>query len=62
MDTLSDMEDDEDGEDDEDQDAEDVDGLSARYKQALADSGGSETTANDDHSFARYLKASQMNM
>jgi hypothetical protein len=62
MDTLSDMEDDEDGEDDEDQDAEDVDSLSARYKQALADSGGSETTANDDHSFARYLKASQMNM
>lgn len=62
MDTLSDMEEDEDEGDGEAQDDEDTDGLSARYKQALADSGGSETAVNEDHSFARYLKASQMNM
>jgi len=60
MDTLSDMEDeseDEEGAADEDEDAE---GLSSRYKQALADSGGPSN--NDDHSFTRYLRASQMNM
>lgn len=62
MDTLSDMEDD-DTEDEEggaEEDADDPEGLNARYKQALADSGG--PASNDDHSFARYLRASQMNI
>jgi len=56
MDTLSDMED-----DDEEDDAErDEDGLSARYKQALeGETGG---PSNDDHSFTRYLRTSQMNL
>lgn len=60
LDTLSDMEDDSDeaGEGAEDDDAA---GLSARYKQALDESGGS-SNQNDDYSFARYLKASQMQM
>jgi GTPase SAR1 family protein len=62
MDTLSDMEDDEEGEDGSEEGGDDADGLSARYKKALADSGGPETAGNDDHSFARYIKASQMNM
>lgn len=57
MDTLSDEEDSEDeggaGEGD------DEEGLSTRYKQALADAGG---PSNDNHSFTRYLRASQMNM
>jgi hypothetical protein len=60
MDTLSDMEDDaseEEGGADEDIPEE---GLSTRYKQALAESGGPSN--QDDHSFTRYLRASQMNM
>jgi hypothetical protein len=35
-------------------------GLGTRYKQALADAGGPSN--QDDHSFTRYLRASQMNM
>jgi len=62
MDTLSDMENEEEEEGgDEDEDGGETKGLSARYKQALADSGAPQT-ANDDHSLARYLRASQMNM
>jgi len=60
MDTLSDMEEDdseEEGGADEDEPEE---GLSTRYKQALAESGGPSN--QDDHSFTRYLRASQMNM
>jgi len=62
MDTLSDMEDDqEDGEDaDEEKQDGDEDGLNSRYKQALAMSG--ESSKADDYSFARYLRASQMNL
>jgi GTPase SAR1 family protein len=56
MDTLSDME-----EDDVNEDEEGDENLAARYKQALADSGGAKPE-NDDYSFARYLKASQMKM
>jgi Fe2+ transport system protein B len=58
MDTLSDMEDEEDEE--EAGEGDDVDGLTARYKEALEETGGSST--NDDHSFTRYLRASQMKM
>ena len=56
MDTLSDIEDDpEDGDDDE--------GLQSRYKQALGESGGhDEGSKNEDYSFARYIKKSQMGM
>ena len=54
MDTLSDMEDDE----DEDDERDDEDGLSSRYKQALEEETGGPN--NDDHSFTRYLRASQM--
>lgn len=57
MDTLSDMDDDSD-EDGSGGDGDDVGGLGTRYKQALEESGG--VSNNDDHSFARYLKASQM--
>lgn len=62
MDTLSDMEDDTDEEaGEEDADAEHA--LSQRYKQALAESGGSKNAADtDDNSFTRYLRTSQMNM
>jgi len=61
MDTLSDMEEDdseEEGAADEDGPAEE--GLSTRYKQALAESG--VPSNQDDHSFTRYIRASQMNM
>jgi GTPase SAR1 family protein len=61
MDTLSDMEyDSDEEEDDAGKDEDDADGLTARYKKALEESGGSAT--NEDHSFTRYLRASQMNM
>lgn len=55
MDTLSDMEDS--GEDDHDG----GEGLTSRYKQALEDETGGPST-NDDHSFTRYLRTSQMNI
>ena len=58
MDTMSDME--EESEPEEGNDEEDGDGLSSRYKEALAGAGGPSN--NDDHSFTRYLRASQMNM
>jgi GTPase SAR1 family protein len=57
MDTLSDMEDDD---DEGDAVGEDEDDLSTRYKKALeVESGGPN---KGDHSFARYLKTSQMNL
>ena len=74
--TLSDLEDDEmedeagagmeeSGEDEEEEDDDGEDGqggLSDRYKKALAEEGGSKAgSANDEHSFTRYLRASQMN-
>jgi GTPase SAR1 family protein len=62
MDTLSDMEDDESEAADNDEDGDDPDGLNARYKKALADSGGSDRAGHDEHSFTRYIRASQMNM
>lgn len=68
--TLSDMEDDdmEDGmgdeddeEDNDDQDDEGESGLQDRYKKALEEEGGTMPGAsNDDHSFTRYLKASNI--
>jgi GTPase SAR1 family protein len=62
MDTLSDMEDEQedDEEDDEEKEGGDEDGLNSRYKQALEKSG--ESSKEEDYSFARYLRASQMNM
>jgi GPN-loop GTPase len=59
MDTLSDMEEDDSEEDGVGNEHED-EGLSTRYKQALADAGGPSN--QDNHSFTRYLRASQMNM
>jgi len=56
MDTLSDMESDE-GEDEE---KNDEDGLSTRYKEALDETEG--TSNEQDYSFTRYLRTSQMNM
>ncbi|KUJ07950.1 putative GTPase npa3 [Mollisia scopiformis] len=61
MDTLSDMEDEQDDEEDVDEEKEGgEDGLSSRYKQALAESG--ESSKEEDYSFARYLRTSQMNL
>ena len=60
MDTLSDMEDEEEEGNSEDA-GEDANGLSAKYQKALTQSAP-ESANRDDHSFARYLKASQMNM
>jgi GTPase SAR1 family protein len=59
MDTISDLEDssDEDGEG-----AEPKEGLSDRYKQALSDSTSPQPNQNDDNSFVRYLRTSQMGM
>jgi GTPase SAR1 family protein len=57
MDTLSDMDEDS---DEADAERDDADGLSSRYKQALEEETGGPT--NDDHSFTRYLRTSQMNM
>jgi GTPase SAR1 family protein len=60
MDTLSDMQDDS---DDETPDAErNDDGLTDRYKSALAETEGSRNPTGEDLSFARYLRASQMKM
>ena len=58
METLSDME--EDDSEEEGDVNEDEEGLSTRYKQALADAGGPSN--EDNHSFTRYLRASQMNI
>ena len=56
-----DDDDDDDDEDEEDGEAEDG-GLTRRYKEALAEEGGRKAgPSNDDHSFTRYLRASQMN-
>ena len=54
-------EDEVDGEDDDE--GEDADGgLAKRYKQALVAEGGSRGgPSNDDHSFTRYLRASNLN-
>lgn len=61
MDTLSDMEEEQEDEDDANEEKEGgEDGLSSRYKQALAESG--ESSKEEDYSFARYLRASQMNL
>jgi GTPase SAR1 family protein len=59
METISDIESED---DDADQDEDKEGGLNQRYKQALAESGGADSSTGDDHSFARYLKASQMGM
>jgi GPN-loop GTPase len=61
MDTISDLdENDDDDEDIDDAGREGDEGLAERYKRALLDSGapGSE----EDHGFARYVRASQMDM
>jgi GTPase SAR1 family protein len=59
MDTLSDMEDESEDEV-ADADRDDPDGLNTRYQQALADSEGPRQSTGDDHSFTRYIRASQM--
>lgn len=57
MDVISDIE------DSSEEDVErDEDGLTDRYKQALDESGGGSSNQNDDNSFARYLKTSQMGL
>ena len=59
-DTLSDMEDDV---DETPQDDDEDEGLTSRYKSALDESTGHEEgSKQDDHSFARYIKASQMGL
>ena len=61
MDMLSDLEDENDDEEaEEDVDGEGRDGLQQRYKQALEASGAPDP--GEDHSFARYIRASQMGM
>lgn len=74
IDTLSDLEDEsssepeaqmaEPDEDEVDEDEDDnANKLAERYKQALTDEGGSDGsrgTTSDEHSFTRYLRASQM--
>lgn len=60
MDTISDFDEEDDEEQDEDDgDDEGGDGLQQRYKQALDASGAPDP---EDHSFARYMRASQMGM
>ena len=67
-DTLSDLEDESDSEpesqlvepDNETDDEEADNPLSERYKRALNEEGASTGTAADEHSFTRYLRASQM--
>ena len=72
--TLSDMEDsdieaemtspDDDEDEDEDEKGEKGEdgGLTGRYKKALAEEGGGKAgPSGDDHSFTRYLRASQIN-
>ncbi|RFU36029.1 hypothetical protein B7463_g378, partial [Scytalidium lignicola] len=54
METLSDMED----EPDDDEEQGDNEGLTERYQQALEETGGS--SKEEDYSFTRYLRASQM--
>ncbi|KAH8652781.1 hypothetical protein BGZ60DRAFT_473534 [Tricladium varicosporioides] len=54
MDTISDLEDEPDEQD------EDGEGLTERYQHALAE--GNEENKNDEHSFTRYLRASQMGL
>ena len=58
MDTLSDMEDDS-GDEASEAGGDDPEGLNTRYKQALADTEGHRSSTGDDHSFTRYLRASQ---
>jgi len=60
MDTFSDMEDSDSDEGDGDDEKGDAEGLSTRYQAALASAGGPSNS--DDHSFARYLRTSQMNL
>ena len=54
--------DDDDNDDDEDANGDDEDGLEGRYQQALADQGGpsSKPSKDEDNSFARYLRASNI--
>lgn len=61
MDTLSDMEDDSADDEAGVGDEGDPEGLNTRYRQALADTEGPRQSTGDDHSFTRYLRASQMN-
>jgi hypothetical protein len=49
---------DESGAKEDDGEEDDSEGLSDKYKKALAESGGPSN--DDDHSFTRYLRASQM--
>ena len=47
--------------DDDDEDEDEQNGLEGRYQKALADRGGSGSKAsNDDNSFTRYLRASNI--
>lgn len=58
MDVISDLEDDS----DEDEERGDEEGLSDRYKEALRDSSTPSQSQNDDNSFARYLRTSQIGL
>lgn len=75
VDTLSDVEDDLEsdveaqmvGADDDEDDADEQErresessGLTKRYQEALVDEGTPNSKLSDDHSFARYLRASEM--
>lgn len=55
MEVLSDLDD-----EDEDEDKNDDSNLTSRYQTALEESGGGPPD-KDDHSFTRYIRASQMN-
>jgi GTPase SAR1 family protein len=61
MDTISDLEDnDDDDEEINDEDNGGDEGLTERYKKAMADSGA--PSSEKDHKFARYVRASQMDV
>jgi GPN-loop GTPase len=51
----------EDGDDDEeDEEDGETSGLEERYRRALADDGGGGSASNEEHSFTRYLRASNI--
>ncbi|KAI9731672.1 MAG: hypothetical protein M1818_007802 [Claussenomyces sp. TS43310] len=62
MDTISDLEDEDDSEDEGVEEEGREEGLSDRYKKVLADSSGGQQSQEDDNSFVRYLRTSQMGM
>ncbi|KFY43998.1 hypothetical protein V495_03667 [Pseudogymnoascus sp. VKM F-4514 (FW-929)] len=60
MDVISDLEDSSDSDANEGDEEEREEGLKSRYKEAMERSGGPAT--DEDNSFTRYVRSSQMGM